>query len=133
MTAVVGNAVPFSLELEEVGAFPSLNWPQVIWVGLSGDLAPFQHLQQRLESALTELGFPAEKRQFKPHLTLARTGDKITAEERRRLGQLVAGTGLKATHRFQVDSLNLMRSQLTRSGAIYSRISSVRLGNKGQG
>jgi len=128
MTTVAGDIPPVHLEVRELGVFPNLNRVQVVWVGITGEAARLQQLQQRLESALAPLGFTAESRPFKPHLTLARVGNRVTPDERRKLGQLIAGTRFGSTHSFRVDTINLMKSQLTRTGAIYSRISSVRLG-----
>ena len=128
MTTAAGNIPPFHLEVRELGVFPSLNRVQVVWVGITGEATRLQQLQQRLESALTPLGFTPESRPFKPHLTLARVGNRVPPDERRRLGQLIAGTRFEATHSFRVDTINLIKSQLTRTGAIYSRINSVRLG-----
>lgn len=117
---------PFHLEVKGVGVFPNLKRVQVAWVGLSGEVDKLSQLQQRLESSLEHLGFAPEKRKFTPHLTLARVRDQASLEERQRFGQLIAETRFEAGT-IKVDAINLMRSQLTREGAIYSRISSVKL------
>ena len=117
---------PFQLEVKGVGVFPNLKRVQVVWVGLSGEIDKLSQLQQRLESTLEHLGFAPEARKFTPHLTLARVRNQATGEERQRFGQLIAGTSFEAGI-IKVEAINLMRSQLTREGAIYSRISSVRL------
>ena len=72
-------------------------------------------------------GFTPESRPFSPHLTLARLRDRATPDERQRLGQIIAGIEMETAYRVNVDSINLMKSQLTRDGAIYSRISSIKL------
>ena len=124
--AAVG-ITPFRLEVSGLGAFPNLNRVQVVWVGVGGEIDRLCHLQQRLESNLARLGFAQESRPFKPHLTLARFRDQATSDERQSFGRLVAGTRFESTHIIKVDTINLMKSQLTREGAIYSRISSARL------
>jgi len=60
-------------------------------------------------------------------LTLARLRDRAPLDERQRFGQLIASTRFEAAYTIKVDAINLMRSQLTREGAIYSRISLVEL------
>lgn len=119
---------PFYLEVKGMGVFPNLKRVQVAWVGLSGEVAKLGVLQQRLESNLAVLGFAPESRPFTSHLTLARVRDRASFAERQRFGQLIAGSGFEAGA-IKVDAISLMRSQLTREGAIYSRISSVRLKN----
>ena len=118
---------PFHLEVKGLGAFPSLKRAQVVWVGLSGELDRLKQLQQRIESNLSPLGFVPESRPFTPHLTLARLRDRVTPEERHSLGQLIASTNLEAAYSLDVDSIHLMRSQLTREGAVYSCLCSIKL------
>jgi 2'-5' RNA ligase len=59
-------------------------------------------------------------------LTLARLRDRATPQERERLGQLVAETEFVGGS-FSVDSVKLMKSQLTREGPIYSQLGSAAL------
>lgn len=118
---------PFHLEVKELGVFPDLRRVQVAWVGIKGDVDKLGQLQQRIESNLAQLGFTPELRPFTPHLTLARLRSEALPNERQRLGQLIVDTKFEANYSIEVDSINLMRSQLTREGAIYSRISSVKL------
>ena len=131
ITAAMEEAVqgisPFRLKVEGLGVFPNLRRAQVVWVGVSGEVDKLAHLQQRIESNLAGLGFAPERRRFTPHLTLARLRDRASLDERQRFGQLIAGTKFEPAYSFQVDAISLMRSQLTREGAIYSRISSVEL------
>ena len=118
---------PFHLQVKDLGTFPNLKRVQVIWVGVGGEIDKLGVLQQRIDSSLAPLGFPKESRRFTPHLTLARVRNQASLSQRQRLGQIVADTSFGAAHGIKVDTVNLMRSQLTREGAIYSRISSVAL------
>jgi 2'-5' RNA ligase len=120
---------PFHLKVKELGVFPNLRRVQVAWVGISGEVDKLAQLQQRIESNLAPLGFAPESRPFVPHLTLARLRDQALLAERQRFGQLITGTRFEAANAIKVNALSLMRSQLTREGAIYSRISSVGLKN----
>lgn len=118
---------PFHLEIKDLGVFPNLRRVQVAWVGMSGQVDRLCQLQQRIESELAPLGFAPESRRFTPHLTLARLRDRASPDERQRFGQLIANTRFEAVFTFEVDAISLMKSQLTREGAIYSQISSVGL------
>jgi len=117
---------PFHLEVKDLGVFPNLKRAQVAWVGISGEVDKLGQFQQRIESNLARLGFAPESRSFTPHLTLARVRNQASSDERQRFGQLIADTKFEAGT-IEVDAISLMRSQLTREGAIYSQISSVRL------
>jgi len=118
---------PFHLGAGGLGVFPSMKRVQVVWVGLSGEVDRLSQLQQRIESGLAPLGFARERRPFTPHLTLARIRDRATQNERQELGKLVAGTSFETSCHIKVDTVHLMKSQLTREGPIHSRISSVKL------
>ena len=118
---------PFHLEVKGLGAFPSLKRVQVVWVGVGGEVEKLCELQRRIESNLARLGFAPESRPFTGHLTLGRVRDQATPDERERLGQLIAGTAFEIDCALPVGAVSLMRSQLTRQGAIYSRISLVSL------
>jgi 2'-5' RNA ligase len=134
ITSVIEEAAqgitPFSLTVKDPGVFPDLRRVQVAWVGIGGEIAKLGQLQRRLESNLTTLGFAPESRPFTPHLTLARLSNRATPEERQRFGKLITSTRFESLD-FGVDSISLMKSQLTREGAVYSRISLVRLSRDG--
>jgi 2'-5' RNA ligase len=127
MTEAARGTPPFSLEIKELGVFPNPRRVQIIWVGLGGEVDKLARLQQRIESGLEKLGFTPEGRRFTPHLTLARVRDQATPLEREKLGQLITETEFAAAHKFIVDSVKLMKSQLTREGPIYTRLSSAAL------
>ena len=117
---------PFHLEVKDLGVFPNLRRVQVAWVGIRGEVDKLGQLQQRIESSLARLGFAPESRPFTAHLTLARLRNQASSDERQRFGQLIGENRFEAGS-ITVDAISLMRSQLTREGAIYDRISSVRL------
>ena len=118
---------PFHLEVKGLGVFPNVRRVQVVWVGVSGEVDKLKQLQQRMEANLALLSFTSESRPFTPHLTLARLRNQVSLDERQRFGQLIASTKFETAYPVEVGAISLMRSQLTREGAIYSRISSVKL------
>ncbi|MFB0558993.1 MAG: RNA 2',3'-cyclic phosphodiesterase [Dehalococcoidales bacterium] len=117
---------PFHLKVEDLGVFPNLRRVQVAWVGVGGEVDKLVQLQRRIESNLVPLGFTPESRTFTPHLTLARLRDQTPLDERQKFGQLIGSARFEAGT-IEVDAISLMRSQLTKEGAIYSQISSVSL------
>jgi 2'-5' RNA ligase len=128
MTESTQSISPFRLEVQPgLSAFPNLKRVQVVWVGLGGEIDKLGQLQRLLETSLSCLGFASEQRLFKPHLTLARLGNEASPEERQLFGELIAGTKFELSYSIRVDALSLMKSQLTREGAIYSKLSSAEL------
>jgi RNA 2',3'-cyclic 3'-phosphodiesterase len=129
--SVVQDAVrgvsPFDLTIQALGAFPNLRRVRVVWVGLAGDLEVLQKLQDKIETNLVPLGFPVENRSFTPHLTLARLREDASPLQRQTLGEIIARTTFESPPPIKVDAVNLMRSELTRAGAIYTCLNAIEL------
>lgn len=53
----------------------------VLWVGLAGDLDGLSSLGRAVRRELRRARFPVDRKPFRPHLTLARPGDRLTGEE----------------------------------------------------
>ncbi|MDM7999724.1 MAG: RNA 2',3'-cyclic phosphodiesterase [Dehalococcoidia bacterium] len=131
MSNVARLHTPFGLRLGGMGAFPNWQRPQVVWVGVGGQLDRLNSLQKGLESALSPLGFPAESRPFSAHLTLGRLRERVTADERRRFAEFAQTIEAPAGLPFEVNVIRLMKSQLTPTGPIYSELAVARLGAAG--
>ena len=127
MKEAAQGIAPFHLRVKGLGVFPSLRRVRVAWVGISGEVDKLSQLQKRLESNLTPLGFAPEARPFTAHLTLARLNERVSLDDQQKFGQLIANTRFETACDIYVAALSLMKSQLTREGAIYNRISLVEL------
>jgi RNA 2',3'-cyclic 3'-phosphodiesterase len=114
--SVTAGWKPFGLKLGGVGVFPPHGHPRVLWVGASAGAEEFVRLQADLARGLRQAGFELEHRDFSPHLTLARVPD---AEKAWKAESLLAGAPSLSVEQ-RVNALNVMRSQLTPAGAVYS-------------
>ncbi|MBW1981219.1 MAG: RNA 2',3'-cyclic phosphodiesterase [Deltaproteobacteria bacterium] len=121
--ATSGEAV-FTLRATTLGGFPNLRKPRVIWLGLQGEIVPLLRLQARLEDELESIGFPREKRPFKPHLTIGRIRDRRSQQD---LSQLVAAIPLTEFNPFDVQEIILYKSDLRPTGAIYTELRHIPL------
>jgi 2'-5' RNA ligase len=118
-------ARPFTLEARGLGAFPNPRAPRVIWLGLHGssdDMAELQRLQAAVEDGVTSLGFPKEARAFTPHLTLARIRDRVEAGA---LEPVLAAQQNRVVGGFAASSVELIKSELHPSGAVYTTLVEV--------
>ena len=127
MSLVAQPVSPFTLQIGGTGAFPNWQRPQIVWVGVGGEMGRLTTLQRELEAALSPLGFPPESRPFSPHLTLGRLRERVTPEDRRRFGLWAQSVKFEASLSFEVNAVRLMKSQLTSSGPIYSELALVKL------
>ena len=119
---------PFSVEVKGFGVFPTLRAPRVLWLGLAGSTDRLTRLAGSIDAALTPLGFPAERKPYSPHLTLARV-----KEQSRALSNALADSGLMrdVTSRgiLPVRAVALMKSERTSSGSVYVRLGEATLGH----
>ena len=121
MEQAAEHVAPFSLHIQDAGAFPNMGSPRVLWAGVHGEVEPLLQLQARLDETLAPRGFPAETRPFSPHLTLARVRGRLSPTEHQQLAEAMAlARGITGAD-VPVRWLSLMESTLTPLGAVYAR------------
>ena len=120
MTAVAALHIPFSLTLGTPGAFPSAN--RVLWLGVEGDLQRLRLLQADMDEALIEIGFPAERHSFNPHLTIGRIHHRAPGADRHRAADALTALPPPADQAIAVNAISLMKSTLRPDGTVHERI-----------
>jgi RNA 2',3'-cyclic 3'-phosphodiesterase len=128
VSQAAGEYSAFQLSLSSPGAFPNLDRPHVVWVGLEGDVAKLLALQKRFEQFLSSLGFPPEARPFSPHLTLARVRDEASPADRKKLGEAIVKSRCERDCAVSVSSVSLIQSKLTPDGPVYTVLFNKQLG-----
>jgi RNA 2',3'-cyclic 3'-phosphodiesterase len=113
------KTAPFEVAAIGVGAFPNLEHPRAIWVGLhSAEAGALTALAARLETVAAEYGFEREKRRWSGHLTIGRVRDDIMGETRDALKR-AQGREFGVS---RIESLTLYRSHLGPDGASYEAL-----------
>ena len=117
---------PFDISVGELGVFPSLRRPHVVWVGVEAppELAALQH---GVEAEMARLGYAPEQRPFSPHLTLGRVGRNASSEETRQIGDVLGKHKVGFLGAFRVRTVYLYRSDLQPGGSIYTRLLTANL------
>lgn len=118
--AAAGDVEPFRTRITRVGGFPSPAKARVLWAGLDDEDGRTSGLATRIEGCLLD-EFPAEKRAFHPHLTVARSDPPV------QLPQEFAETPL-VTEGWEVDHVVLFRSHLRRPAPLYEPLARFPLG-----
>lgn len=67
---------PLALTLDRIGGFPSLEKPEIVWLGVGEPVGRLLSLQKAILGEVRTLGFRTEARPFEPHATLARVKRK---------------------------------------------------------
>lgn len=109
----------FSMRFRGVGAFPSLSRPRVVWAGVAEGARELSEVAKRVERACSEHEFEVESRPFAAHLTLGRAREPGPNPALTELMKELADAELGQA---AVDRVLLMRSELTRQGAIYHEL-----------
>jgi 2'-5' RNA ligase len=103
-SALAIGAPSFDLRLSGCGFFGDRK-PRALWVGVDG--APgLAHLQSKVATALFRAGFPAERRKFSPHVTIAYLNGVSQADT----ASFSAMHGLFSAGPFRVDEFHLYQS-----------------------
>lgn len=109
---------PFSLTLDDLGVFAGRENIRVLWLGLAGDINRLTSLYNKIEEGLNSLGFPREKRGYKPHVTI---GQDIVFKED--FLHIRDGLSLSKFTAIYVDRLFLFKSEQIGNKRIYTKIS----------
>ncbi|MDP6667855.1 MAG: RNA 2',3'-cyclic phosphodiesterase [Dehalococcoidia bacterium] len=134
ITAALGRAASstgkFTIKVGRTGCFPSFRDPRICWVGLSGELRRLEQLQGRVEGGLVALGFDAEDRRFKPHVTVGRTRPGIRGRFAEDIGVSWRHAPLHSTGTvIPVSAIALYRSYLGEmDGTRYEQLANLELG-----
>ncbi len=112
------NTKPFNIQLSGMGAFPSLSYIRVIWIGVLSD--DFISLHKNVSRLL-----PGKPEKVTPHLTITRVrsprGKDIIAKIVKKYENESFGT-------MPVDKITLKKSTLTPKGPVYEGIKVFELG-----
>ena len=121
-------STPFNLEIGQPKKFPKSRNPRIIYADINGDLKELKTLQYRLDQTLLDLGYPLDKREYNPHLTLARLKTKRLSSVD--LGELLDSLSnqLKNKIKIEIREISLFESTLQPQGSIYNSIVSIKFG-----
>jgi 2'-5' RNA ligase len=101
-------SVPIKIKMAGGGRFGRGKFTTV-WAGLDGDVPALRELATDTRKALKRARLPFDRKPFRPHVTLARPGDRLPAEE---LARDLAVLGAYEGPQWSVDDVRLTRSHL---------------------
>ena len=118
---------PFTFTVGSLGCFPNTRRPRVLWVGLYEPTGNLSRLRDAVESHVAPLGFPTEKRPFRPHLTLGRVQRHASKSEVREVGEVIASSAIGTLDEMRVGQVYYIKSDLRPGGAVYTTLHKARL------
>lgn len=125
LAAALAPHRPLPLRLGGLGAFPNLRAPRIVWMGVAPE-PRLELMQHDIEGACAALGYEMDARAFRPHVTLGRARDRLSPGAARALAGAARGVAYAAS--VDVNTVDLMASELRREGARYTCLAAIPLG-----
>ncbi|MCX8176448.1 MAG: RNA 2',3'-cyclic phosphodiesterase [Candidatus Bathyarchaeota archaeon] len=113
---------PFKLRFKGLGVFPSLNRINVVWVGVSEGWDEVKEVAEKVNVTLKKLSLPSDKKEFSPHLTVARVK---SSRNRDKIAEIVKRFSDYDFGLFIVNCVRVKKSILMSKGPQYSTIMEV--------
>jgi 2'-5' RNA ligase len=106
------------IAIQGLGWFPNPHNPRILWAAVKAPQR-LKDLVQATEDALATLGIEREKKQYSPHLTLARIKEPVPLAP---LRQAIAGLDSTDLGEFTASRFCLYQSRTNPSGSIYTEL-----------
>ncbi len=115
------DTAPFKISLKGIGAFPEIDYPRVLWIGIDDGKDQLKALAEKIDAGLSNIGFAKESRPFVAHLTL---GKVRSPKNKAVLKDKILSIPPQSTicEAQSVSSIVLFKSTLAPAGSIYTRI-----------
>ena len=76
LTEIIKNAAkdipPFEVTPAYIDGFPNIHQPNILWVGVKGDIDKVLLIREGIKDGLEDLNLPIDERRFIPHITIAK-------------------------------------------------------------
>ncbi len=105
LAPVVGAHPVFQLRSADLGTFPNIRRPRVLWLGLHGPVHRLAAVHHDITETLAGIEVPHDAGPFQPHITLGR----VRTEQGIRIGQ-IPGAVRSRFDELMADGLGSMRS-----------------------
>lgn len=117
----LANFGKFDLYYNNLGCFPNMKLPRVVWIGAEDKEKKIFALNKTIEAKIKTYNFENESNRFHPHITLGRVKGTRGIEEVVELMQ---------SHEFQpindtVLEVQIIKSTLQKSGSVYNVIDKI--------
>jgi 2'-5' RNA ligase len=121
----VQNCEPVVLNVAGLGSFPSADRPRTLWMGITEGMEEIRELQSRVDQALKEMGFPQERNEFTPHITLGRLNRGNRSHPV--VSEYIANNSATPFGSIEIDEVIVYSSFGDRSGRTYTPMATIGL------
>jgi 2'-5' RNA ligase len=121
----VAKLPAFTLNVAGAGCFPNARRPRTLWVGVTTGADEVCAVHDAIETPLLEMGsYRRETRAYVPHVTLGRVRGERSDDE---LANVLTKHKAWSAGEVQVGEVQLMRSDLSSDGPIYTVLGRAKL------
>lgn len=107
MTRAVMDIPCFKIQPGLIDGFPTIHRPNVIWIGVNGDVDILQVIRERIKDGLEDLNLPVDERRFTPHISLGKlTNARLSNEQEQKLQNIA----IQEFAPFKIHSIKLFES-----------------------
>ncbi|MEO2241379.1 MAG: RNA 2',3'-cyclic phosphodiesterase [Euryarchaeota archaeon] len=124
MERAADTVEPFTLRLKGLGVFPNIRHIRVVWVGVDEGADETKAMAAVLEDELGRRGFRRERRDFVPHVTIARVR---SGRNKAQLVEAIRELSSVEVGDVEVTAIRLKKSILRPEGPEYHTVEEVKL------
>lgn len=115
----------FEVRLKRLDTFGGRE-PKILYVGIEKNEG-LELLQEKVIGVLRSAGVHLDRKRFRPHVTIARFGRRLSKADLDRLRDFMAGYADFGPVSFKIDSFSLYRSTLGYKGAVHDELAQYKL------
>jgi len=119
ITEIAQTTASFKIKLDDLGVFPNLHNPRILWIGTNQDLY-VQQLAALLETKTSEMSISKETRNFSTHITIARIKSRIVPADLEKEFKKIKNDIIFTDLEFTTQGLTLFESILDPQGPTYA-------------
>lgn len=122
----VGGIAGFRVRLVGGGCFPTPRSPRVFWIGIDSEASQaLGSLAKTVKNELRKAGIGGDPKPFRPHLTIARVGERFDADQD--AGALLKKLDAFNSDPFEINEIVCCASDLSRGKPVYEKVIEKRL------
>ena len=117
---------PFMLDFGGCGGFPNLEKPRILYAGVDDVEGALVKLVGEIETRMADLRFKPEPRDYRPHLTLGRTGSRSRFVQSELIEAMKSNKDIGFGD-MEVDAIEVIGSFLDKGGPTYQVMDTIEL------
>lgn len=118
LSKAVKHIDSFTINTTEIGVFPNLDFPRIVWLGIYDVSGTLNRLWNNLEKEVSEIGFERDEKGFVPHITIGRI--KSLRGKSKLKDMVISFNKDIESYKNYIRGMNLMKSRLYQTGAVYT-------------